>query len=255
MSPLDIPPDLLIKSAPELLNLLTAGKISQEFVGWARQKIKDAFNKKEYGFTPDTQTANALKNVSQSDAYKRMRQCIGQNRYLAVIRIGLRVEELTYDAETDVINHVKNGIYKKYGEEGITILNMGSTGVLLPLIQHLSDVKIENNYTEEQMLKHFLEVVQNWKNITIFHQTDNGKDDLVKKINMHMDAHHEVFFVFAIGMASEQAKKGISTLNNKGIIQKKGYIFRLILRERDRKERDHFAWFFKNIYTFERITL
>ena len=255
MIPIDIPPELLTKTVPELLALLNAGKISKDFIEWAGKKIKDSLDRKEYGFTPDVETATALKNITKSDAYKRMRQCIGPSSYLSVIRLSLRGEELSYNAGKEEIDKVKNGVYKKYGDDGITILNMGSTGILVPLIQHLSDLKIENNCSEDEMLHHFLEMVHNWDAMTIFHKTTDGRDDLVKKVSQYMNAQYEVFFVFAIGEASMQAKKAISSLNNKGIIQKKGYVFRLIHLERDHKERDHYSWFFKNIYTFEKVVM
>jgi hypothetical protein len=255
MIPIDIPPELLTKTVPELLALLNAGKISKDFIGWAGKKIKDSLDKKEYGFTPDVETTTALKNVTKTDAYKRMRECIGPSSYLSVIRISLRIEELSYTAEKTVIDKVRNGVYQKYGDEGITILNMGSTGILVPLIQHLSDIKIQGNCTQEEMLNRFLELVHGWQDIAIFHKTEDGQNNLENKLVQYMNAQYDIFFVFAIGVASEQAKKAISSLSNSGVIQTKGYVLRLVCRERDRKERDHFAWIFKNIYTFDKVVI
>ncbi len=72
MVPIDIPPELLTKTLPELLNLLAAGKISKDLYDAVTSRVKELRDKKEYGFTPDPQTAVELKNITQSDAYKRM---------------------------------------------------------------------------------------------------------------------------------------------------------------------------------------
>ncbi len=169
--------------------------------------------------------------------------------------MGLRIEKLSYSKPASEITTFKNEVYGRYGREGITILNMGSTRILIPLIQHLSNMKIESNYSQEDMLNYFVEIVHDWKKITIYHKFKDGVEELMKQINLYMDLHHEVFFVFGIGSAGAQAATAISSLSNEGIIQNKGYMFTLISRETDQMGRDHFTWFFKNNYTFDKITL
>ena len=70
-----------------------------------------------------------------------------------------------------------------------------------------------------------------------------------------MNAHLEIFFIFSIGTAGDQAKKAIATLNNDRTIQKKGYMLTLISRKKDQMGRDHFSWIFRNIYNFDKVFL
>ncbi|MBW6469859.1 MAG: hypothetical protein K0A90_01400 [Methanosarcinaceae archaeon] len=165
------------------------------------------------------------------------------------------MEKLTEEGKIEAIESIKNDVIKKYGMGGITILNMGATGALMPIIQHLSDIKIENDYEQIYMLDYFNKVIANWSNITIFHQTEHGQEALTSKIKKYMDAHFEIFFVFSIGTAGAQAMKSIATINNDGTIQYKGYMFTLISKKADKNGRDHFAWLFRNIYNFERTYL
>ena len=250
-----IPPELLGMGLPELLTVYYGGKVSKSSLEWISNKVKEILAQKRYGFTPEPKIATELQQITKSDAYRRTKECIGNNPLLNVIRLGLRMEKLTEEGKSEAIRDMKNNVIRKYGPDGITILNMGATGALIPIIEHLSDMKIETDYDQIHVLDYFKKVVESWSNITIFHQTEHGKDALVEKIKHYMDAHLEIFFIFSIGSAGEQAKKAISTLNNNGIIQTKGYMFTLISRKEDQKGRDHFSWIFKNIYTFDKIIL
>lgn len=250
-----IPPELLGMGLTELLTVYYAGKVSKDSLEWISNKVKEILAQKQYGFTPEPKIATELQQITKSDAYRRTKECIGNNPLLNVIRLGLRMEKLTEEGKTEAIGNIKNNVIRKYGLEGITILNMGATGALMPIIQHLSDMKIENDYDQIYMLNNFKKVIENWTNITIFHQTEHGKKALVEKIKRYMDAQLEIFFVFSIGSAGDQAKKAISTLSNDGTIQQKGYMLTLISRKEDQMGRDHFSWVFKNIYTFDKVIL
>lgn len=254
-----IPPDfyseLLTKSLPELLKLYAAGTIGKDALEWVKLRIKRLWEEKQYGFTPEPQIASGLQRINKSDAYKRTKECIGNNPYLNLIRLGLRIEELSEKGKIEAITKMRNSVYEKYGNDGIIILNMGSTGALMPIIQHLSNIKIENNYSQTYILDYFKKVIENWTNITIFHQTEHGKEALIEKIKHYMNAHLEIFFIFSIGTAGDQAKKAIATLNNDRTIQKKGYMLTLISRKKDQMGRDHFSWIFRNIYNFDKVFL
>ncbi len=258
MIPIDIlPPDLLPKSPKELLALLTAGKITKELVGAVRNRIKVLCGSKKYGFTPDPQTAKDLQTITKSDAYKRIKECIGYTRYLSVVKLGLRIEELSYTKRDEEIHKIKQDVFKKYGRDGINILNMGNTGALIPLIMHLSDLKIKTDASQEVMLDSFMEVIHGWEIMTIFHKTEDGADSLVDKINRCMDARYEVFFVFAIAKAGKQAAAAISSLSNDGVIHDKGYMLQLLSNEVDQQKRVHYGWVFTQLdpFAMDKITL
>ncbi len=247
--PIDIPPELLDKTLPELLRLVVLQKIVGNVLEWVKQRIKELWDKKEYGFTPEPEIASGLQKISKSEAYKRMKECIGNHRYLGLIKLGFRAEELNEQGNTASIATVKNNVYEKHGVEGVRILTMGTTGVLMGLIQYLSDMKIKNDYSQAYMADHFEKIIQNWMKITIFHQTEQGQRTLEKSIIAFMEANYELFFVFSMGTASGQATKLLAQLRNDGTINKNGYMFTLYSRKELAGRISH-TWVFQNIKQF-----
>lgn len=251
MIPPDLYQELRTMGLSELLKLYAVGNISKESLGWIRNKVKEIWAQKQYGFTPEPKIASELQQITKSDAYRRTKECIGNNPHLNVIKLGLRMGKLTEEGKIETIDNIKNSVYTKHGQDGITILNMGATGALMPIIQHLSDIKIKNDYDQTYMSDYFYKMLTDWKSITIFHQTEHGQEALTTKIKKYMDSHFEIFFVFSIGSAGGQAMKSIATIRNDGTIQQKGYTFTLISKKTDQNGRIHFAWLFQNMYNFE----
>lgn len=247
--PVDIPPDLLDKTLPELLKFVALQKLTGKILDWATQRIKELWEKREYGFSPEPEVASGLQKISKSDAYKRMKDCIGKHLFLGLIKLGFRAEELNEQGNTAAIAKIKNSIYDIHGVEGIRILTMGTTGVLTGIVQYLSDMKIRNNYNQAVMADRFEKIIENWTKITIFHQTEKGQTTLEKSIRAFMKANYEIFFVFSMGTASSQATKVIAQLNKDEIIRKQGYMFTLHSR-RELAGRVMHAWVFQNIKEF-----
>jgi|GEM_PF-1381008 hypothetical protein len=247
MTPWSPPPDLLQKSLPELLKLYAAGKIAKEGLKWARNRIKELWDKREYGFTPDPELASDLQKVSKTDAYSRMKDCIGKHRLLSIIKLGIKVMELSEEGKGDQINRIRNDVYKKYGTEGVRIISMGSTGVLIGVIQYLSDIKIKHNYDQKFLSDTFEKILAEWTKITIFHKKEDGQRVLESKIIKYMDDSYDLFFVFAAGVAGDQAAKGIASLKKKKEIQRRNYMFSLYERKEDKTGRKLFTWVFEKL--------
>lgn len=247
--PIDIPPDLLDKTLPELLKLVALQK-SGKILDWVRQRIKELWEKKEYGFSPEPEIASGLQKISKSDAYQRMKACIGNHRFLGLIKLGFRCDELNEQGNTAAIAKIKTNVYEKHGVEGIRVLTMGTTGVLVGIIQYLSDMKIKNDFSQAIMADRFDKIIENWIQITIFHQTEQGQTALEKSIRNFMKANYEIFFVFSMGTASSQATKVIAQLKNDEIIRKNGYMFNLYSRKEVAGKVMH-TWVFQNIKEFK----
>ncbi len=248
--PIDIPPDLLDKTLPELLKLVALQKVSGKILDWTYQRIKELWEKREYGFTPDPEVAAGLQNISKSDAYKRMRECIGNHRFLGLVKLGFRVDELNEQGKTAAIANIKSNVFEKHGIEGVRIITMGTAGILTGIIQYLSDTKLKNNYSQAIMSDQFDNIIKNWTQITIFHQAEKGSRTLEKSIRTFMKANYPIFFVFSMGAASEQATKLIAQLRRDDIIRKNGYMFTLY-RRKEVAGRVMHTWLFQNIEDFK----
>lgn len=247
-----LPPDFLTWSLPDILSYVAAGKIALDVVD---KRIRELWDKRDYGFSPDPNLASELQTISKGELYNRMKACIGNHRYLSLIKLGIRFEELSYEGNRhSTIDNIKNDVYKKYGPDGLYVLKMGSTGALVAVIKYLSDMKLSQNWGQTQTADKFDTILDTWKNITIFHQSELGEESLKKTVIAHMDAHWEIFFVFSIGTASGQAKRAIASLHNDQTIKEKGYAVNNIKNE-DLVGREHYLWVFENRYNFEKITL
>ncbi len=254
--PIDIPPELFEKTLPDLLKYILLQKLTGGVLEWAKKRVKELWDKKEYGFTIKPELANDLQRISKSDVYKRAKESIGNNnKFLSLIKIGLRIEELSEQGKAALIADIKNDVYKKHQIDGVRILSMGSTGALISIIQHLSNVKMEHNYDQDYMSELFEKIIENWSKITIFHKSEHGSKKLETKIMGYMNTHYELFFVFAIGIAGEQAMKVIASLRNNGMIRNKGYTFKLYSRKEDDVGRSLFTWVFQDLLNFEKIIL
>ncbi len=243
--PPGVPPELLDKPIDGLLKLIALGKLSKDALREAKDRIKELWETREYGFTPEPELASGLQKTGKSEAFRRMKDCIGDHSYLSLVKLGLRIAELSDEGRVETIANIKNDVLNKYGINGVRILNMGSTGALPEIIRYLSDLKIEHNYNQADMANYFDKIIEKWKEITIFHKSSEGKNALKLKILSYMNTPHELFFVFASGKAGDQAKKVIATLNNKDEIQKKGYRFYLFDRKEDMTGRVLFTWVFE----------
>jgi len=89
-----------------------------------------------------------LQRIGNSEAYKSAKTCIGNSKFLGLIKLGLRIEEFSEEGKTSIIANIKNDVYKKYDVEGVRILTMGSTGMLVGIIQSLNSIKIQHNYDQ-----------------------------------------------------------------------------------------------------------
>lgn len=244
------PPDLYGMSLVELIKLIASGELTKEALDWAKKRVRELWNERKYGFTPDPELASGLQKVGKSEAYKRAKDCIGNHKYLEIIRLGLRIQKLSSEGQVETIGKIKDDVKRKYGIKGIRVLNMGSTGVLINVIQYLSHVKIYHDYGSEVLGEIFEDILEEWNKITIFHESDYGRDTLEKTIIRYMNLNHDVFFVFAAGNAGVQAIKTIAQLDNQNEIRNRNYMISLSNREEDQTGRVLYSWVFRKIEAF-----
>lgn len=236
--------ELADKTIPEILKLIAEGKLAGDALNWAKKRVAELWAKKEYGFTLEPEVASELQRISRSEVYKRMKECIGKHRFLSLVKLGLRIAELSEEGKVETIAKIKEKVYANYELEGIRILSMGSTGVLEDVVLHLSSIKIKKDYRQVHMAKMFEKILEDWTKMTIFHMTEHGPKELERKIVQFMNNQLELFFVFAIGSAGEQAKRVVATLSNNKSIRKNRYMFDLCSRKEDKVGREMYSWSF-----------
>lgn len=247
MIPLIIPPELLILSPLELLVLINLGALSGDTLKWAKKRVIELWATREYGFTPKPELLFELQKISKSDACKRLKECIGKHELLGLVKLGLRIEQLSDEGRIELIGNIKEDVYNKKGLKGIRILDMGSTGTLLGIIEYLSRLKIKHNYKQADLVDIFEKTIADWLLITIFHKTEHGQQMLKGQIITYMKIPRERFFVFASGSAGYSATRVIAELHNKNKIRNLGYSFELSSKKEDMTGRVLYTWVFEKI--------
>ncbi len=174
-----------------------------------------------------------------------MRECIGDHPYLSVVKLGLAFAGISKRGDAERIGRIKREVTNRYGLKGVRILAMGSTGVLLEVIRYMSDIKIKHDYTQADMVERFEKIIEAWMVITIFHKAEDGESALRKQIIEYMQSTRELFFVFASGIAGDQAKRMIAMLNNESEIRKRRFTCSLLARNEDQTGRELYTWVFE----------
>lgn len=109
--PIDVPPELFEKTLPEILKYVALQKLTGGALEWAKNRVKELWDKKEYGFTIKPELASELQRISKSEAYRRTKDCIGNNKFLGIIKLGLRIEGLSESGKVALIADIKNDVY------------------------------------------------------------------------------------------------------------------------------------------------
>ena len=141
------------------------------------------------------------------------------------------------------INQVRESVYQKYGDDGIKVLNLASTGQLSYILEELSYYSQKNKCDMIKLCKVFNYVIMQWKQIALFMKNEDTKTQIEKAIKKMVEAESPYFFVFSMGKASKATYEVIAQLNVKGYLLQKKYMFNI----RDHgKTRENYAWVFEH---------
>lgn len=229
----------------DLLTFLYTAKLTKETVEYVKKRVRELWNQSKYGFTPNAEEATVIYKISQREAYKRLKECIGSHWSLPLIRLGLYISDLNDEGRRKLIAKIKEDIYKKYGSKGLKIANMATTGAILSVIEYLSKLKIEENLNQTDLaIKFDTEIIEKWDKITFFVKTEDSEKEIYKKIVGMINKKILIFFVFAYGTASTKPMTIVSKLNNNRIISKKNYCFSMISRK-DKAGLTLYTWTFE----------
>lgn len=202
-----------------LLELYKAGKD-------VKQKIVALLDSRKYGFVPNAQQANALQRINESPVFCRLKECVGKHWSLNLVKIGIYIMELNDEDERQLIKEIRDRANKKYGPRGMKVLALGSTGVILDVVDYLDGLKLRKGYGETYIASEFDKIIDTWEKITIFVKSKHDEDAVYVDIIKHMSDKHPIFFIFAYGSACNVAMRIIAEMNNDGMItQRYGYLF------------------------------
>ena len=222
MNNIDIPDIVTTTAILKLIN--EARKASGEQLEKIKEKIKELFCTRKYGFTDSVENAKKLYEISETSLFQSFKKCISDPTYLNLIREGLRVSYLNDNGRKKEIDDLKTEVNKRFGRFGLRIMSIASTGELEKVVAYLVDLKLRKNYNIIDLTKEFEKIVDNWNKITIFVKTEHTKIHITTEITRLMNNKEDIFFVFAYGSAVQNTIESIATLNiNKEFSEK--YLF------------------------------
>lgn len=185
-------------------------------------KIKSTWLKhKYYGFSPTPSESEALKEISNNSTYNTFSRCVGKYEFNAFIRIGLLLYELNEKGDTTRVNEIRKYVYSKHGSFPKKIIHIASTGVLLPVLEYLTNLKDEKNLSSDIVREEFANIVSTWENVSIAVSILDPESLTKEAITKKVLGNVPIFFVYAAGNAVNKSVTIVAELRNGGLFSGK----------------------------------
>lgn len=228
-----IPPELIEFVANlSLKDLITYGaggaaltKYGIEGMHYIKEKVKEKWALKQYGFTPNAEEAKRLHQIEEKDIYKRLVDCVGEHWALPLIRVGIYLSDINDSGRKELANKIRAGVQNRYDIKGLRVLELGSTRMIINVIQYVSDLKLLKNLTKEELSLELDKIIEHWAKSTIFVKLGDKISNLEVQCIRSMNNSTEPFFLFACGSAVKQAIKFIEHINKEDLLSKHNYNF------------------------------
>lgn len=213
------------KSIISFLATLDVGSRSYEFL---KEQVRRISEKNKFGFSPDKKLSLELSEVESTGIFEELQNCVGEDYYcIQLFIVGIHIQGLNKEGQRKIVDKLREDIYKKFKKPGLQVLEIASTGALPSIVKYLTDLKINKNYSKDELVEELDTIINKWKDITIFVTNEdtvsNAEDEIISK----MIKERELFFVFGIGNAGMNAAKAIALLYKDGVelIRKNKYWF------------------------------
>lgn len=157
-------------------------------------KIKSLWLKhKYYGFTPTPSEAESLKDISNNSIFVTFSRCVGKYEYSAFIRIGLMIYELSEIGNKDRVDEIRRFIYSKHGNVPKKIIHIASTGILLHVLEYLTNLRDEKNLSCDVVREEFINIVTLWEKVSIPVSLLDSEDSIIDSIKKIMQEKVPIF--------------------------------------------------------------
>ena len=177
---------------------------------------------KYYGFTPTPTEAELLKNISKNSTYMTFAKCVGKYEYNAFIKIGLLIYELNELGDNARVDEIRRYIYGQHGNVPKKIIQIASTGILLHVLEYLTNLRDEKNLSSDVVREEFINIVTLWETVSVPVSISVSEDYITELIKKIIGEKAPIFFVYAAGNAAYKAEIIVARLNNMEMF--KGYL-------------------------------
>jgi hypothetical protein len=222
---------LQIQSLPlkEALAFLAANKIynlSGKSYSHLKKIITTKASKKKYGFVPNKNESTYLGRVRERVYYNEFIRLLPKHRYSDLIRTGYLISHLNKTGgrtnRTRVKNIRESICLMPNGAHNIKIVNLVTTGAIVPLMNYLDRLK-KQNYDNDYILNYFDEFIINWKKITYFVQNKEKILSIYNQIKQKIKTQERIIMIFSYGSAKTNTTKAVAKILNEG--SHEGYLY------------------------------
>lgn len=212
-----------------------------------KNKVKEFWLKSEYGVTINAEESESLKKISENDFYILFKKYLGSHWSLKLIKVGIYISELNEEGKRERAKLLEDEAYKKYGPKGKRIIQLASTGILVPVMQYLIDLKLNKGANILVLNNEFDKILGEWEKISIPIHRDSVEKVIADSVKEKMKTGYPIFFVYASGSASKIAQLTIAKMKNENVFD--SYIF--FLKNKVINGFEYCLWVFEKIENFE----
>lgn len=184
-----------------------------------KDNIKKYWLKCEYGITLNPQEGNSLKTIANNEFYQLFKRYLGEHWSLKLIKVGLYLSELNEEGKRERAGEIQKEAYQKYGSKGAKIIHLASTGILIPIMDYIIDLKLHKGASCIVLNQEFDKILDEWDKISIPVHWDSKETSLENEIKNKMENNYPIFFVYASGSASRIAQFTLAKMNNANLFR------------------------------------
>lgn len=185
-----------------------------------KNKIKKYWLKREYGVTIEPDEGKKLQDIANEEFYKIFKKYLGEHWSIKLIKVGIYISNLNEEGKKERAGEIQKEAYRKYGPKGAKIIHLASTGILVPIMDHIINLRLYKGATCIVLNQEFDKILDEWDQISI--PVSRGEvDSLRQKIESVMLQNHPIFFVYAAGSVSVLTQLILAKMNNDRLFQGK----------------------------------
>jgi len=197
----------------KFLSELTIG-VGKGLTDAIKAKIKKAWLKKEYGVTIQVEEADALKKISENEFYILFKKYLGGHWSVNLVKVGIYISQLQEEGKKKRASELHSEAYKKYGPKGARIIHLASTGILVPIMDYIIDLKLIKDANYITLSQEFDKILDEWDKISIPVNLNETEESIKIAVINKMDTGYSIFFVYAAGGATKIAQLTLAKMNN-----------------------------------------
>ena len=197
----------------------------KSFLQEQKENLDIFFVKNKVGFLPEGLDYSIYRKLQKSTIFRQLKFLIGKDHpTIRIVLTGLYLNSLDRDTRFKCVDENKDQVYKKHGREGVSILNMASTGFMESFIRWLSKYALDNKLSQQEIISSYEQNVKDWDKRTIFVKKEHGVNYIQHRCKVKLGEGLMVFFMFASGGAVKIAEETYNNLKEDQTFLESNYI-------------------------------